>query len=680
MKTHLSVVHCYGVNTDSLGHYLSGLGLIAALTKALPNIRAAWKDGHLVVVGKDLSLDRIKQYLLTDWRPTSYHRWWAAVQKQDTNAKTSANLQRERNRRSAAEVQLLDAHIVGTSKNYFNPVLGTGGNIGKRDLAKLSSDASILISTKPAQAIKWLDTTLNGDTAADLPDLSGAGTWFVFANKSFNSGQSWYREGRISPWSVLLALEGTRILVGGVNRRLGAYSRPYAVFPFIAEPSRPNVVGEIGSSKGEFWAPLWERPATMTELRSLFQRGLAQLGGRAARAPHEFAVSARRAGVDSGVSEFVRYEFRQTTSSQVYEAIPRQRIAVQRDESKPQNSGQGPNDADLIMQLIESGWMGRLPFEPRDSKQRGKFAGLQGPIEASIISVSEKPDDPQKWRHLLQLLAATQFRIDRNRSWREKCAALQLLHPAWFMRAWPDHVPEEVRIAQSVASIGVSTHAPLLTNIFGVAQERNGTLFFPKARPQQAVWNSGDPVPLFIQMVHRRLIDASPTDEIPFHALCPCPRGLVNSFIAGVLDVEMIARWIPPLALIDWSKAESGSTHGYEDQSALDGDALLHALFRPFFHSGAIRVRKEVFFPENKRPRAGLSMHLYHLLQHGSFNEAVQVASNAYRAAGHVIVKTSGDIHIHGDLISAAILIPMMSKDVSSGIERWLQVPKTFSN
>src|SRR6185437_10781508 len=126
----------------------------------------------------------------------------------------------------------------------------TGGNVGKRDLGKLWKDARKLLSDPLSQ--RWLEATLTGEATAPLPDLSNAGTWFVFANKTFNSGQEWFREGRLSPWSALLAMEGTLLLVGGISRRLGVRSRPYAVFPFICEPTQPASDSEIGLAEAEF--------------------------------------------------------------------------------------------------------------------------------------------------------------------------------------------------------------------------------------------------------------------------------------------------------------------------------------------------------------------------------------------------------------------------------------------
>ena len=363
-----------------------------------------------------------------------------------------------------------------------------------------------------------------------MPDLSSGGTWFVFANKTFNSGQSWYREGQLSPWSFLLSMEGAFLLVGGVNRRLGSRSRPYAVFPFVSEPSQPETDGEIGLARAEFWAPLWKNPATLGEVETLLQRGLARLGGRAAQAPHEFAVAALAAGVDAGVTEFARYELRQTTSSQVFEAIPREHIKA---EPEPETASRSENGgravaSKLLLALIESGWLDRLPYEPRDSKQKGKFVGLRGPVEAAIVRIGERPDDATRWQALLLKLANAQARIDRNKAHRERCAALRPLDPAWFDLAWPksDGIPAEIEMARAIASIGWPCDAktgdlPLLANVFGVEVTPRGryvSVRFPKARTAHAVWGNGTPLQLLLDVAHRRLIDADKPTSRPLAA------------------------------------------------------------------------------------------------------------------------------------------------------------------
>lgn len=686
MKQQLTAIPFDGLNTDCLGNYLAAIGLLAAASQRWPTLRGCWRDGRFVVLSHDpqVNLGTIKTFLLNDWQATKYERWWGSIQKADTKAKSSVGIWRERSQRSVAEVRLLDAHLVGTGRNKFNPVLGTGGNVGKRDLAKAFKDARKLLAKPEREA--WLDTALCGTYDVNLPNLSNGGTWFVYANKTFNSGQSWFREGMLSPWSQILATEGAFLLVGGVNRRLGSRARPYAVFPFVSEPCHPETDGEIGMSRAEFWAPLWTFPATLTEVRALFQRGLAKLGGRPAQAPHEFAVAALDAGVDSGVGEFARFELRQTTSSQVYEAIPRPRIHVGSSVTDPTDS-HSRSVSPLLVHLIESGWMDRLPFEPRKSNQKGKFVGLRGPIEFAVLQIAERPDDPERWRQLLLRLASAQARIDRGRNLRERCAAIQPLSPDWFACAWPAP-PPEIAAAHAIASIGWyfgRDGIPVQSNVFGVTLSAYGKVWrasLPKTRPAHAVWGPGDPLQTLLDVAQRRLTDAEGLPRAPFAGTQSCSAALVQRFLSdcGDLDLEEIAKWIPPLSLIDWSRPPR-QTLGNGPMDKLrcsnDGTAMLHALVRPLFHVDREREFElepgTPLFRRDQLPKANLLRRLFHLLRFGQIDEAVQVLRDRYLAVGQAIVMPPDGLIADGERIAAALLIPMLNQDVKNGLKRWLK-------
>jgi CRISPR-associated protein Csx17 len=330
MRRTLHAVHLNGIRPDSLGDYFAGLGILAAASQEWPTVRGCWESNHFVLLGEGLDRQRLEGYLRERWEPTPYERWWRSAQKKDTKAKSDHAIQAARAIEDLRRVKLLDCHIVGSRRNKFNPVFGTGGNIGKRDLDVPSEQARG--ERMRAGSLDWLRHTLYFEGMPKFPELSSAGTWFVYANKTFNSGQGWYREGRLSPWSFLLAMEGAVLLRGGAGKRLGSNAKSYAVFPFVSEAASPPEEGQVGMApKGEFWAPLWTCPANLAEVSGLLERGLARIGNRAAKSPHEFAIAALAAGVDAGVSAFVRFSLRQTTSSQVFEAIPKSHIDVDRE-------------------------------------------------------------------------------------------------------------------------------------------------------------------------------------------------------------------------------------------------------------------------------------------------------------------------------------------------------------
>lgn len=683
-----------GINVDSLGHYLVGLGVLSAAAQRWPTIRACWHQGRFKLLSDEAAdLDEVTKFLLTEWKPTSYERWWYKAQL----TKVPDNIWKIRNERCVTEIRQLDSHIVPMTRNCFNPIFGTGGNIGRRNLVKVWNDAAKLL--KKPERDKWLEATLTGRADYAMPELASSGTWFVFANKTFNSGQSWYREGQLSPWSVLFSMEGASLLNGGVNRRMGSRSRPYAVFPFVSDPAQPETDGDIGMARAEFWAPLWEYPATIGEVSALLQRGLARIGGRAAQAPAEFAVAALAIGVDAGVAEFARFELRQTTSSNVFEAIPRERITVGHGDDVRAKA------ARQLVALIESRWIDRFPFEPRDSKQKGKFVGLRGPIEAAIVRIGERPDEATRWQSLLLAMTKAQTRIDRNKGLRDRCIPLRTLAPEWFDLAWhpDDPLPLEIEVARAIASIGWqinSSDLPMLANVFGLETQRDKqgnirTTCFPKARPPAAVWCGGSPLSLMLDVAHRRLVDATKEDSRPFlnATNCACRSATIQHLLRndGTLDLEEIVRWVPVLSLIDWSKA-SRAPEARHENGELDGTSLLHALVRPLFHGRNFELRasrKEKSLPlfpadsvtgKAKLPPAGLLQRLFNLLRFNSLDEALQVLQDRYRAAGHEIVMPPPGFEADGEIVAATLLIPMSNADVEYGLSRWLQPRKESSS
>lgn len=699
MNRVLRAFPCDGINTDSLGHYLAGLGLLVATAQRWPTIRACWHCNRFVLLSDRIGdISEIKQYLLSAWKPPTYVRWWSTAQKADTKAKMSTNLWKIRNSRSTDEVRFLDAHIVGMGRNCFNPVLGTGGNVGKRDLAKVWKDAVSLLEEPEREG--WLEGTLTGQADWAMPGLSGVGTWFVYANKTFNSGQRWHREGQLSPWSFLFSMEGAFLLNGGINRQLGSRSRPYAVFPFVCEPSQPETDGEIGLARAEFWTPLWRNPATLREVEALLRRGLARVGDRAARSPHEFAAAALAAGVDAGVAEFAPYELRQTTSSQVFEAIPRQHVSAEPDPetgSQPRNGSRAIGSR-LLLAIIESGWIDRLP---RVSKQKRKHVGLRGRVEKAILHIGTTPNDSARWRQLLITLANANTRIDRNKSLRETCTALRPLNFAWFDLAFPsaDCISDEIEMARAIASIGwpcdVKTgDLPLLANIFGVEVALKGldvTVHLPKIRTSHAVWGNGTPLQLLLNVAYRRLIDADKPESRPLAASCFCSADAVHRLLTNDsrLDLEEVIHWVPALSLIDWSRRSHLGTvreRNVQFSVALDGTVLLQALARPLFHGRRLTIwndetkEQEPLFPQGVEPTAGLLRRVFNLLRFNSLDEAIQVLRNRYLAAGHNIVTPPQGFAANGELVAASLVIPISDQSVVSGLYRWLQPSKRYAN
>jgi CRISPR-associated protein Csx17 len=655
MSTLLKAVHCEGIRVDCLGNYLAGIGLLAAMSRCWPNVRGCWRRGHFVLVGESIGGEAVERFLLEEWRPTPYERWWKDAQKVDKESDRSIQAARSLEP-DIDRVRLLDCHVVGCgTKRQFNRLVGTGGNVGRRDLAGVFNEAIKLVRTKPPRSVQgWLRNTLFGGPAS-LPELTSAGTWFVYANERFNSGQEPSREkGWISPWAFLLAIEGVRLLRGGTARRLGSRARPYAVFPFLSDAPSPATEGEIKVTRAEFWAPVWEHPANCAELEALLERGLARVGDRAAQAPHEFALAARGAGVDSGVGTFVRFSLRQTTSSQVFEAVPGETVRV---------ADSGPTESGLLLPLLE--WMRYLP-EPASSTQKAKFRGMRGPIEREMIRLSELPNDAERWQSLLLLLAVVQGRLDHSRAFRERSRPVPRLDPGWFGATWPTPTPE-ILIARAIASIGAGSETPLFVNVVGADQDKWGNRSFSKSRPNRAVYHAGDPARVLADIIERRLADAEPLDPLPLGSATACTPRMIEAFLCGTIDLESVVRWLPAMVLIDWRSFE-GAPAQFRAASSL---YLLQALFRPLFHPGKVVLNGQPLFREP--PKATTARRLLHLIRSGDWAQAIDATRARYLAEGRRTVTPPTEIEADGERMAAALLIPMRTADVACGFERWLE-------
>ena len=137
MISQLRVLHFGGFHSDTLGHYFSALGLLAAISQRWPEVRGCWRHGRFLLLHESLTEEQVKEYLLDDWQPTPYERWWGDAQKADTKGKGGIRSVAATEQCSIQQVQILECHLVGVNRNQFNPVFGAGGTLGQRDFAEV---------------------------------------------------------------------------------------------------------------------------------------------------------------------------------------------------------------------------------------------------------------------------------------------------------------------------------------------------------------------------------------------------------------------------------------------------------------------------------------------------------------------------------------------------------------
>ncbi|MDQ2642480.1 MAG: type I-U CRISPR-associated protein Csx17 [Myxococcota bacterium] len=697
-----------GLSPDSLGNYLASLGLLRVLSRKWPDTRIAWRDDVLNVVGGPPTLDALLHELVRvadtqrdpepskrEW--TQYDKSWAEEQKKGTKARSGAPLARWQAESLEDQLPFFAAHAVPHARVSFNPLLGSGGNAGRRDFAagwrkavdalasapkpgkgsgRRKAEANANGAAPPDARRTALHALLLGHAVSWMVEKLAAGSWFSEATKLYNSGQSPAREGQISPWAMVLACEGLTFLAGGASRRLGARSgRAVGAFPFITEPIAASAEKEADRLRGEIWTPLWARPMSLTEVSTLFSRGRAELRGRGALTPAAFATAIRGRGVDAGVSEFLRYTLGRTTSSNTFEPRLESRFSLETgaDTRSPVSTA-----LERITGLIEHRGF------PRDGK---RFVGLRGPIESALLDVAAEPSNPEMGIALLDAVVGALDRIDRNRSFREGKTRWNPLPLEWLPSLFADEQScIEARLALSLVS-DFSIAQPFATYRFGVEWKYGQTYAYfthTERPPPRWVWGPGELAQVLVTVLLRRLLDQEANAYRPARlgrAPLTATTPQVRHWLAGDLDESLLSAWLSRLALFDWTRVPQEVRALVPRQDAVpraDGELALLGLLQPLVDQRPLMIRDlspiDLLSEETGARTTEAARSLVTLIRADKLDVALRLASTRYAMAGarlatyHVSLATH-----HPDRLAAALLFTISDRDRAGLFERWLR-------
>lgn len=693
----LPVVSLNGLNAHSLGTYLASLGLFSLAVRRWPKIRACWRNADFCLVGGPMTMDEIVEFLnkigeKNDW--TRYDKPWDKDKREDVKKKTS-----ERTvlwRALAAEEQSLPAfgaHLALDGRVRTNPLLGTGGNSAKRDFAKGWKTATRVIEKPPrGQSRDVLDNDLkaflSGEACTGL-DSFQAGSWFGTANKIYNHGnpstppdsprgkKQSYREGKITPWAMALACEGLPYFSGGVSRQLGSRRQLKGAFPFITGAMAPQGAKEAGGIEAEVWAPIWDQPMTAFELRSLFLRGRAEIGGRGATSSAAFAVGVTSRGVDAGISEFRRFLLLHTTSAQTFES----RLATVVPVPKT-----NPDSATTRAIRTIVGFHDTLPADRKVGK-RWRFAGLRGPLEQALVDFSATApcagNTEQAWA-LVDAVFAALVKVDRNRRFRSHNVRFRLLPGEWATRLFLEDPPDrETRLALAISSLsGTPLCPPVIAHRIGVEKRTVGSRWeFPESPPARRVWNDAELTGNLCAVVERRTLEAlqKAAPHPPFGAAIRVNLDDVHSWLSDDVDEGRLRLWLDRLCLFDWSgkandEAAKELQRGFPRvRLAVDGVLAIYALLRPLASGWLFRQVLQESDVRTERTSTCASLgRVIAMLRRGDVNAVADVALAAYRSAG--VALADFDVLPDGydpDRMLAALIIPTRDEQTLAVFRRW---------
>ena len=711
-ENHLPVIPIPGLSPDSLGNYLASLGLLRVLSRRWPSTRSAWRDEVLQVVGGPPTLDELLDELVRiagtqcdsdvskrEW--TQYDKAWSDAQKKGTKSKSGTPLALWQAEAQEPHLELFAAHAVPHVRVSFNPLVGSGGNAGRRDFsagwkqavdalaaapnagkgrAKKKAPGSGDAASAPDVRRSQLSAFLLGQPLTWLLEKLAAGSWFSEATKLYNSGQSPARDGQISPWAMVLACEGLTFLVGGASRRLGARTRAVGAFPFVTQPIAPEAAGEAGRILGEIWAPIWARPMTLAETTTLLSRGRAELRGRGAVTPAAFATAIRERGVDAGVSEFRRFTLGRTTSANTFE--PRLEARFSLDAGSDATGAVASRVLEHVTALIEQRGF------PCDRKvgQRWRFAGLRGPIEAALLDVAANPERSEGAIVLLDATVRALDRIDRNRSFREGKVRWEPLPLEWLLSLFADEQPGvEARLALSLVS-AFPVAQPFAAYRFGVEWKYGVTYAnytHTERPPARWVWGPGDLARVLGAVLARSLLDLESDEGKRQRGRAPlsATTSQVRRWLTGDLDESLVSAWLSRLALFDWRRVPQELRSLIQEDASTpraDGELALLGLLQPLVDQRPLVIRSlspnDLLSAETGARTTEAARALVTLIRAGNLDAALRLASSRYAMAGARLATFDVTVAADSpDRLVAALLFTLSGRDRAVLLKRWLR-------
>lgn len=679
-----------GLQPDCPGRYLASLGLLRLLARKWPDVRIAWKDGVFYVLGGPASLPDLLAELLNVaakrlWTP--YERDWLQKQKESTRRKSGRPLAEWCSSTPEQSLELFLAHAVPRDRVYFNPLLGSGGNAGKRAFSEgwktAVGELQLQRQRQPQTIGSELEAFLTGGPQSWLLENLNAASWFSDANKLYNSGQSPYREGLVSPWAMALACEGLPFFAGSASRRLGARTRVVGAFPFVTQAAAPDTPGEAGRDIAELWAPIWDRPMTLPEVRALFTRGRAEVHGRGAVTPAAFASAIVGRGTDAGLVAFLRFPLGRTTSANTFEPRFEGSVALPQ-PTAPVTPGVAATALANAMERL----LALLARLPRDQKkgQRWRFIGLRGPIERAMVRLAASPSDAASACNLLDAVVAALDKVDRNQSCRDKLISWEPLPLDWLPALCDSQGPTlEARLALAIVS-GFPVSRPFTLYRFGV-KVQYGLFLHPKQPPPQWVWGSGQLPRMLAEVLARRVHDSEkeskngPLQEAPARVLLPASSSDVNAWLFDQVDEQSLEQWLSRFALFDWRSKPDGLEAGFAERKSgpavISGPLALFVLFHPLFDQQPLCLPgsgKDLLDPDTGARSWAAARRAVALIRSGQLDTAVAFAMSRYAMAGTWLVKTAAPWRVPDpERLLASLLLTIPPPERNILIQRWLR-------
>ena len=456
-----------------------------------------------------------------------------------------------------------NAAISSDKRMHTSPLLLSGGNDGNLDLSTqfIEHLSAIILKSEDRLSENWLLSSCFG-TQNDVKMITGKSTGYLDSHGvgGMNSTPGSDKK-LLNPWTYVLALEGTLMFACSIVRRMDSLvDRPTA--PFSIKAGSP--VGHSSStdgeslSKGELWLPQWSGSVGFYELNRLFSEGRIEWNGKQSHNGIDTVRAAATLGIERGIQAFERFA-----------------ILERRGQS---------NSALRVDRILTA----ELPEVKLTSQLDSWINGLSGinlssisfhkhQIERAIYELSKCPHNSALRASLLadylSSVATAEVALGHiNLSERDKIRPIGYLNPNEWIDYLQDNTPE-MRIAIGLASLhdrAKAKRALTLANYFRPIELDNGRI---KGWKEKGTLISGigslKLSELMANLLKMRVLDVlyvgdeRPESEVSQKGiLIGFKYGMISpiddilNLYFGNLNEERIARLIPGLLLLDWSKLD----------------------------------------------------------------------------------------------------------------------------
>lgn len=536
-------------------------------------------------------------------------------------------------------LEWLEAAVILSSdlKPKYPALLGSGGNDGNLDFTDnfrqrflnlfdvAQPDASPLEDTAALLDNAFYGAAVTGNKEAKI------GQYMPNAAGGANSSNGLAGQANVNPWDFILFMEGAVLFAAAASRRLGATGASSASAPFVvdsqADEKRIASLARDKRKPSEQWFPLWERPATLREIRALISEGRAQLGRSTVREPVDMARAIARLGVSRGITAFERYGYlKRNGDSRFAVSLGRWKVTSQ------------PHQ-DLLSDL--DGYLRRISREAAGERATASLATAARRLNDAVLTVAADGASPARWQGLLIALSEADGLAATLPPAKNKFGILPKLRNGWLVAA--NDGSAEFRLAAAFASQDRIRRHFLPLNKFGNQLDEKGAT--------SVVCFGRDFVTDAIALMNRRLIEAAKdaSRSVGQYAGVFAALSDIAEFLRGGLDIQRILSLARALMTVDYNDAPRLSAPP-SDELPDDAFALFRFCLSPRHWKTEIPVRADIFRRLSSR----------------DLGVASRLAAAHLRAHGHIppLALAAGD----AGLLAAALAFPLSctSRDILS--------------